>query len=52
MEMLNNSEDGLVKERCLVGTFFIEINGEEYAIPPIYTAGNTELIPGATWDDP
>jgi hypothetical protein len=52
MEMLNNAEDGLVKEPCLVGTFFIEINGEEYAIPPIYTARNTELIPGATWDDP
>ncbi len=51
MDMIASSVDGRVKEPCLIGTFFIDIDSEQYAIPAFYTEGNTEEIPGASATD-
>lgn len=51
-EQIYAVKDGIVPGISTVGTFWIEIDGEEFAIPQYYTEGNTELAPGLDWNDP
>jgi hypothetical protein len=52
MEMISSAVSGRMETPSLINPIFIEIDGEQYAIPAPYTEGNTEVLLGVSWDDP